>query len=180
MSLTHARTRGAQNPSQQWARAASESDEGEGSMQARLNLATVAPGAYEALRGVGRYLRESGHLDHRLLELVFLRVSQMNGCAFCLDMHARALRALGESEERLDLVAGWREAPAYSEREKAALAWAEALTRIAETHAPDEVFARVRAAFSDQELADLSVAIAQINTWNRLMVGFRVPPAARR
>jgi AhpD family alkylhydroperoxidase len=149
-------------------------------MQARLNLATAAPGAYDALRGVSRHLRESGTLDHRLLELVYLRVSQINGCAFCLEMHARALRQLGESEERMDLVAGWQEAPVFAEREKAALAWAEALTRIAETHAPDAAWTRVRAAFSDVELAELSVAAAQINSWNRLMVGLRVPPSPRR
>jgi AhpD family alkylhydroperoxidase len=149
-------------------------------MQARLNYAAIAPGAVEALRGVNRYLRESGNLDHRLLELVYLRVSQINGCAFCLEMHTRALRQLGEGEERIDLLAGWREAPVFSEREKAALAWAEALTHVAQTHAPDDVFARVRAAFSDQELADLSVAVAQINSWNRIVIGFRVPPAARR
>ena len=149
-------------------------------MQPRLNLAATAPGAMQALRGVSRYLRESGNLDHRLLELVFLRVSQINGCTFCLEMHTRLLREMGEAQERMDLVAGWREAPVFSEREKAALAWAEALTHVSATHAPDEIWAEVRAAFSDQELADLSVAVAQINSWNRLMIGFRVPPTPRR
>ena len=148
-------------------------------MQARLQFSSVAPGAVEAMRGVNRYLRESG-LEERLLELVYLRVSQINGCAFCLEMHTRELRRLGERDERLDLVAGWRESPVFDERERAAFGWAEALTHISQTHAPDEVYARARAAFSEKELADLSVAVAQINSWNRLMIGFRVPPAARR
>jgi AhpD family alkylhydroperoxidase len=148
-------------------------------MQARLQFSSVAPGAVEAMRGVNRYLHESG-LEPRLLELIFLRVSQINGCARCLEMHTSDLRRLGEREERMDLVAGWRESPVFDEREKAAFAWAEALTHISQTHAPDEVYARARAAFSEKELADLSVAVAQINSWNRLMIGFRVPPAARR
>ena len=147
-------------------------------MQARLQFSSVAPGAVEAMRGVNRYLRESG-LEPRLLELVYLRVSQINGCAYCLEMHTRDLRRLGEREERMDLVAGWRESPVFDERERAAFAWAEALTHISQTHAPDDVYARARAAFSEKELADLSVAVAQINSWNRLMIGFRVPPAAR-
>src|SRR5690242_1665142 len=147
-------------------------------MQARLQFSSVAPGAVEAMRGVNRYLRESG-LEPRLLELVYLRVSQINGCAYCLEMHTRDLRRLGEREERMDLVAGWRESPVFDERERAAFAWAEALTHISQTHAPHDVYARARAAFSEKELADLSVAVAQINSWNRLMIGFRVPPAAR-
>jgi AhpD family alkylhydroperoxidase len=147
-------------------------------MQARLQYASVAPGAVEAMRGVNKYLAASG-LDRRLMELVYLRVSQINGCAHCLEMHTRELRKLGERDERLDLVAGWREAPVFDEREKAAFAWAETLTHISATHAPDDVYERVRAAFSEKELADLSVAIAQINSWNRIVIGFRVPPARR-
>jgi AhpD family alkylhydroperoxidase len=147
-------------------------------MQARLQYSLVAPGAVEAMRGVNKYLAESG-LDRRLMELVYLRVSQINGCAFCLEMHTRELRKLGERDERLDLIAGWREAPVFDEREKAAFAWAETLTHISATHAPDDVYERVRAAFSEKELADLSVAIAQINSWNRIVIGFRVPPARR-
>jgi AhpD family alkylhydroperoxidase len=148
-------------------------------MQARMQYWSAAPGAVEAMRGVNRYLGESG-LDRRLMELVYLRVSQINGCAFCLEMHSRELRKLGERDERLDLVAGWREAPVFDEREKAAFAWAEALTHISASHAPDDVYERVRAAFSDKGLADLTFAIAQINSWNRIAIGFRVPPGSRR
>jgi AhpD family alkylhydroperoxidase len=147
-------------------------------MEARLQYWTVAPGAVEALRGVSRYLRQSG-LDQRLMELVFTRVSQINGCTFCLDMHLRELRRLGETDDRLDHVAAWRESPLFDAREKAAFAWAEALTHLAATQAPDDVYEKVRAIFSDKELADLTVAIAQINSWNRLMVGFRVPPGVK-
>jgi AhpD family alkylhydroperoxidase len=147
-------------------------------MQARLQYSLVAPGAVEAMRGVNKYLAASG-LDRRLMELVYLRVSQINGCARCLEMHTRELRKLGERDERLDLIAGWHEAPVFDEREKAAFAWAETLTHISATHAPDDVYERARAAFSEKELADLSVAIAQINSWNRIAIGFRVPPARR-
>ena len=111
--------------------------------------------------------------DHRLRELVRIRASQLNGCAYCVDMHSKDARAIGETEQRVYTLPAWREAPFYSDRERAALAWTDSLTRIAETHAPDEIYAEVKAQFSDQEIADLTVAIGMINTWNRISIGLR-------
>lgn len=126
------------------------------------------------------YVRTSG-LEHSLYELVKIRASQLNGCAFCLEMHTREARQAGETEARLHLLAAWRESPLYSARERAALAWTEALTLIAETHAPDDVFTEARAHFSEKELVHLTLAIGVINTWNRLAIGFRaVHPIADR
>ncbi|WP_029005056.1 carboxymuconolactone decarboxylase family protein [Azorhizobium doebereinerae] len=116
-------------------------------------------------------------LEYGLRELVKMRASQINGCAFCLHMHAGDARAKGESEMRLHLLAGWREAPVYTERERAALAWTEALTRLAETHAPDADYAAIAAVFTEEEQVQLTLLIGAINTWNRLQVGFRVAPA---
>ncbi len=122
-----------------------------------------------------KVVNESG-LEHPLLELVKMRASQINGCAYCLDMHAKDARAAGETEQRLYLLDAWREAEhLYSGRERAALAWTEALTLIAEGHAPDEVYELARAQFSDAELAQLTLAIIAINGWNRLNIGFRTP-----
>ena len=132
----------------------------------------VAPDAIAALRDVEMYLYRCG-LDKKLIDLVKMRASQINGCAFCLDMHSKDLRRMGESEQRLYLLDGWRESPLYSARERAALAWTESLTRIADTHAPDDVFEQVRGVFDDKEIIDLTVAIGMINLWNRLMVGLR-------
>jgi AhpD family alkylhydroperoxidase len=115
---------------------------------------------------------ESG-LDHRLLELVKMRASQINGCAFCLDMHSKDARAAGETEQRLYLLDAWREVDLYSERERAALAWTEAVTLVSEGHVPDEVFAQARAHFSEEELVSLTMAIVAINGWNRLAIAFR-------
>ncbi|HZU90954.1 MAG TPA: carboxymuconolactone decarboxylase family protein [Stellaceae bacterium] len=124
-----------------------------------------------------RYIQICG-LDHKLTVLVKTRVSQINGCAYCLHMYTEEARKLGESEARLYLLDAWRESGLYSARERAALAWAEALTHIAVTHAPDAVYDEVRGQFSEKELADLSVAIAMINAWNRLVIGARsVHPA---
>jgi len=123
------------------------------------------------------YVQGSG-LDHSLLELVKLRASQLNGCAFCLDMHWKDARAQGESEERLYMLNVWRESSIYSERERAALAWTEALTLVADTGAPDEVYEETRAQFDEKEIADLSLAIAAINAWNRMAIGFRLVPGA--
>lgn len=148
-------------------------------MSLRLAYWNAAPDAVKAMRGVSEYLAKS-ELGKKLVELVYLRVSQINGCAFCCDMHASALRTLGETEQRLDCLAGWRDAPFFSARERAALGWAEALTHVSITHAPDAEYAAARAQFSDKELADLTFAIAQINSWNRLSIGFRAPPAARK
>jgi AhpD family alkylhydroperoxidase len=141
-------------------------------MSPRLNPLTVAPDGVAALVAVEKYLQSSG-LDPRLVVLVQVRVSQMNGCAYCLHMHTSEARRLGESDMRLHLLDAWRESHLYSPRERAALAWAESLTNIAATHAPDEVYEEVRGQFSEKELVDLSIVIAMINAWNRLSIGSR-------
>lgn len=128
---------------------------------------------YAAMIGLGR-ANHGSTLEPLLLELVKLRVSQINRCAFCLDMHAKDARALGEDEQRLHLLAAWREAPGYDERERAALAWAEALTLLPEQGAPARLFAELQARFDEAEIVALTGAIAEINAWNRLMVGFEV------
>jgi AhpD family alkylhydroperoxidase len=140
---------------------------------------TTAPEGFAALRRVEQYLQASG-LDQRLVALVKTRVSQINGCAYCLHMHTEEARKHGESDRRLHLLDAWHESRLYSERERAALAWAEALTNIARTHAPDEVYEAARLQFSDKELADLSIAVAMINAWNRLCIGARAEHPADR
>lgn len=146
-------------------------------MKTRLNYGLVAPGVYDAMDGLDTYIQRCG-LDRRLLWLVQLRASQLNGCAYCLDMHWKDLRAAGENEQRLYSLDAWRECPWYSERERAALAWTEAVTRVAEGHVPDEVYEEVRTHFSDKELADLTLAAAAINAWNRLSIAARLRPGA--
>jgi AhpD family alkylhydroperoxidase len=141
-------------------------------MTQRLNPFTVAPDGVAALAGVESYLEKCG-LDHKFIALVETRVSQINGCAYCLHMHTEKARNLGESEARLHLLDAWHESNLYSPRERAALAWAESLTNIAATHAPDHVYEEARRQFSEKELADLSIAIAMINAWNRLAIGAR-------
>src|SRR3954462_1530418 len=141
-------------------------------MQARLNAFQAAPDLMKAVLALSEASKASS-IETTVKELVKIRASQINGCAFCLEMHTREARALGESEERIYLLSGWRESPLYSERERAALAWTEALTLLAETHAPDDVYAEARQQFSDQELTELTVAIGLINLWNRIQVGFR-------
>ena len=138
----------------------------------RISFAKVAPEGMHALSELERYVRRST-LDPALLELVRLRASQINGCAYCMDMHTKDARAAGESEQRLYVLSGWREAPFYTERERAALAWTEALTLISQTNAPDDVYEMVRTKFSEKELVDLTLAIVAINAWNRLSIGFR-------
>ena len=145
-------------------------------MEPRLSFPTVAPGVLRAVLGVSQAVTESD-LEPQLRELVNLRVSQINGCAYCLAMHATALRKMGESERRLDLLPAWREAPGYTERERAALAWAEAVTRLEPDGVPDPVYAAALAHFGDRGLAELTLAVTTINTWNRLNVAFRNPPA---
>jgi AhpD family alkylhydroperoxidase len=141
-------------------------------MKARINYSNTL---YDTMDAVDQYL--SGcTLDAALLHLVRLRASQLNGCAYCLDMHWKDLRAIGENEQRLYSLDAWRECPYYSERERAALEWTEAVTHIADGHAPDAVYERVRTQFSDRELADLTLAIAQINAWNRLSIAARLVP----
>jgi len=129
---------------------------------------------YRAVAQLHRLVADSG-LEASLLELVRMRASQINGCAFCLDMHWKDLRALGESEQRLYMLDAWRESPGYTERERAALAWTEAVTLIVEGHVPDEVYQTARKQFSEAELANLTLAIAAINCWNRMNISFRTP-----
>jgi AhpD family alkylhydroperoxidase len=143
-------------------------------MTPRLNEPfKAAPAAIKAMLSLEAALRASG-LDHRILELVKMRASQINGCAFCIHMHATDLRKQGESEMRLYMLDAWRESPLYTPRERAALAWTEALTRLADTHAPDAEYELVKAEFTEEEQVNLTLAIGAINVWNRLQVGFRV------
>ncbi len=141
----------------------------------RLNYETTAPEAVRAMLGIEDYARQSG-LETSLLELVRLRASQINGCAFCIDMHTKDARAAGETEQRLYALNAWRETPFYSDRERAALAWTEAITLISQGHAPDEIYAQVRQHFTERETVDLTMAIIAINGWNRLAIGFRKTP----
>ena len=126
----------------------------------------------QAMLALGKAVDASG-LERSLLDLVKVRASQINGCAYCLDMHSKDLRAAGETEQRLYLLSAWREAPFYTARERAALAWTEALTLVADGHVPDEVYAEARGQFDEKELVDLSLAVVAINGWNRLAIGFR-------
>lgn len=144
-------------------------------MQKRPNPAQASPDAYKALSGVQNYVNTCG-IEVTTLELVKLRASQINGCAFCIAMHTAEARKLGETDERMHLLNAWQEAGVFTEREKAAIAWTEALTLIADGGVPDELYAEARAQFSEKELADLSYAVVTINAWNRLMVAFNVPP----
>jgi len=144
-------------------------------MQARINLMNVNPGILHAMLGLERQVSKGG-LDSKLLDLVRMRASQINGCAYCLDMHSKDARASGETEQRLYGLNAWRETPYYSARERGALEWTEALTLVTEGHVPDEVYERVRQEFSEDELAHLSLAIVAINGWNRLNVAARTVP----
>lgn len=146
-------------------------------MKARFNYAAVSPGAYKAMLGLEQYLHECG-LEESLIHLIKLRASQINGCAYCLDMHWKDLRAIGESEERLYSLDAWRECPYYSERERAALEWTEAVTLITSGHVPDHVYDRVKPHFTEKELCDLTLAIATINSWNRLAISARTEPGS--
>ena len=146
-------------------------------MQELLKYAAASPGAYAAMRGMERYVRECG-LEHALLELVKTRASQINGCAFCIDMHTKDARAAGESEQRLYALSAWRETPFYTERERAALAWTEAVTLIAEAPVPEELYHAARGHFSEKEIVDLTLAVITINGWNRLAATFRTPPGS--
>ena len=142
-------------------------------MKARVDLAKVVlPRAIQALGPMTKYVNGSG-LGRRLVELVQMRTSQLNGCAYCIDMHTKDARAAGETEQRLYLLDAWREAPFYSERERAALEWTEAVTRVADGQVPDEVFALARNHFSEEELVDLTIAVIATNGFNRLNIAFR-------
>jgi AhpD family alkylhydroperoxidase len=153
-------------------------------MKARMDFRAASPDGAKAMGALHAFLHHCG-LERSLLELVKLRASQINGCAHCIDMHTKELRADGENEQRLYLLNAWEEAPIYSERERAALAWTEAVTLVSETHVPDDVYALVRAHFNETEIANLTLAIVAINGANRLNVAFRTVagsyrPAARR
>jgi AhpD family alkylhydroperoxidase len=153
-------------------------------MQQRIDYKQVAPDGYRMMLGLEAYVRSSA-IEHPLLELVKTRVSQINGCAYCLDMHTQDARAGGETEQRLHVLAAWREGPFYSDRERAALAWAEALTEISVNGVTDALYAEVRRHFDEKALVDLTLAIVAINGWNRLAIPFRSQagtylPAGRR
>ncbi len=144
-------------------------------MERRIDYRSVSPDGYRAMHNLDSYARESG-LERPLLELVKMRASQLNGCAYCVDMHTKDARALGETEQRLYAVPVWRETPFFSDRERAALAWTEAVTLVSIDQVPDAVYEQARAQFSDRELADLTFAIVAINSWNRLAISFRTVP----
>ncbi len=141
----------------------------------RLDFKQASQHAFKAMLGLETHLAGCG-LDSKLLELVKIRVSQINGCAYCIDMHWRGARAHGETEQRLYALDAWRESPSYSERERTALAWAEAVTRLDHGHVPDALYEVARGHFDDRELVDLTLAIATINAWNRLCIAFRSQP----
>jgi|ERR1041384_2100185 AhpD family alkylhydroperoxidase len=154
-------------------------------MTARIDFTKTAPEAFRAMFGLESYLRKT-ELEPSLLHLIKYRVSQINGCAYCLDMHSKDARAGGETEQRLYCLPAWRETSFYTERERAALEWAEDLTLISEKGAPAELYERARKQFDEKQLADLTLAVVAINGWNRLMIGFaaeagtyEVPAAAK-
>jgi AhpD family alkylhydroperoxidase len=144
-------------------------------MKPRFDYGKANPAASRAMYGLEQYVRQCG-LEHPLLELVKMRASQLNGCAYCLDMHSKDARAAGETEQRLYALNAWRETPFYSDRERAALEWTEAVTLVSESHVPDDVYERVRQQFSEEELVSLTLAVVTINGWNRLAIAFRAVP----
>ncbi len=144
-------------------------------LKPRIEYTKVAPGAIHVMLELERYVRNCG-LESNLLHLVKMRASQINGCAYCIDMHTKDARALGESEQRLYALSAWRETPFYTERERTALAWTEAVTLLSVDHVPDDIYALARGQFSEKELVDLTMAIIAINGWNRLAESFRTVP----
>lgn len=147
-------------------------------MNSRLDYTKISPAGVKAFGSVHGYIATSG-LDPELVELVYLRVSQINGCAYCLDLHTRVLLGRNVSPQKLALLPAWRESgQVFSERERSALAWAESVTNVVETRAPDDAFQRVSAVFSDKELSDLTLAIALMNAYNRIAISLRRPPTA--
>jgi AhpD family alkylhydroperoxidase len=151
----------------------------EADMKTRLDFRKASPQGEKAMMSMHMFVRNCG-LDHSLLELIKLRASQINGCAHCIDMHTKELRADGESEQRLYLLSAWRESPFYSERERAALAWTESVTLVAENHVPDEVYNEARKQFTEEELANLTFALVAINGANRLNIAFRTIPGSHQ
>lgn len=146
-------------------------------MEARLDAYKHAPGARTAMWGLERLVRDSG-LETPLLELVRMRASQINGCAYCLDMHSKDARAAGETEQRLYALNAWRETPFFTDRERAAIEWTEAVTEVADSHVPDDIYERAREHFTEVELVNLTMAIVAINGWNRIAIAFRMVPGA--
>jgi AhpD family alkylhydroperoxidase len=146
-------------------------------MEPRIDYNSVAPEALKAMYGLESYVRRSG-LEPSVIELIKLRASQINGCAYCIDMHTKDARARGETEQRLYLLSAWREAPFYTNRERAALEWTEAVTLVADGHVPDDVYERVREQFSEKEMVNLTMAVVAINSWNRLAISFRAVPGS--
>ena len=138
----------------------------------RLDWYKIYPEGLKAMMGLQQVVDHS-KLEHKLLELIKIRASQINGCAYCLDMHTKDALAIGESEQRIHILAAWREAPFYSSRERAALAWCETLTKVSEAGAPDSVYEELEKLFSSEEIAELTLSIVVINSWNRLAIGFR-------
>ncbi|HYP07304.1 MAG TPA: carboxymuconolactone decarboxylase family protein [Bryobacteraceae bacterium] len=145
-------------------------------MQPRFEYHQASSAAYQAMLGLETFVRRASKLEHSLLELVKIRASQINGCAYCLDMHTKDARAAGETEQRIYALSAWRETPFFTDRERAALAWTEAVTLVADGHVPDAVYKEVKPSFTDEELVNLTVAIVTINGWNRLAVAFRAVP----
>jgi AhpD family alkylhydroperoxidase len=143
-------------------------------METRINLLEKGQKAIKALSGLGIYLAKS-QVEQQLFNLIDFRVSQINGCAYCLDMHSKDLRAGGETEQRLYMLDAWREAPFYSKRERAALAWAEAVTELKDKNVPDEIYEETRSQFSEEEIIDLTMAVITINTYNRINIAFKTP-----
>jgi AhpD family alkylhydroperoxidase len=144
-------------------------------MEPRIDYRKHAPDATKAMLEIEKYLANCG-LDHKLMHLLKMRASQMNGCAYCIDMHAQDARATGETEMRLYELDAWRETPFYTDRERAALAWVEAITKVADKHVPDDVYEQVKKQFSEKEIVDLTVLAATINLWNRIAIATRAVP----
>jgi AhpD family alkylhydroperoxidase len=144
-------------------------------VEQRIDYLSVAHGAYEAMLGIEKYLHQCG-LEKRLIHLIKLRASQINGCAYCIDMHWKDLRSIGEQEQRLYGLDAWQESPYYTDHKRAALAWTEAVTEIRDGHAPDQIYEQVRKQFTEKEIADRTLAIATINAWNRLLIAGRTIP----
>ena len=148
-------------------------------MQPRMDYRKYAQDAQKSLLGLEKYISESG-LDHKLIHLIKMRASQINGCAYCIDMHSIDARALGETEQRLYALDAWREGPFFTDRERAALKWTEALTRVSETHVPDAVYDEVKKYFSEKEIVELTIVVCIINMWNRLAISMRAVPGHYR
>ena len=146
-------------------------------MESRLNYIKISPDAYKAMAVLEAHVKHSG-LEKKLLDLIKTCASQINGCAFCLDMHTKDARAAGETEQRLYALSAWRETPFFTDRERAALEWTETITRIADTHVPDSVYQSVCQHFTEKEMVDLTMAIVTINGWNRIAIAFRSVPGA--